>query len=136
MKQTTSQQEEVILTGDRATGPLHLGHYVGSLKQRIQLQYMREQTVLVDDMQGSTDNAYVAELKQQYQQGSLGDGTCKKILEDCLQTLIAPFREKLAMYLNDKAQLINILRKGSEQADRKTQQVLFDVKEVFGLNLF
>lgn len=82
------------------------------------------------------DTAYVAELKQQYQQGGLGDGTTKKILEDCLQTLIAPFREKRAMYLNDKAQLIDILRKGSKHADRKTQQILLDVKKVFGLNLF
>lgn len=58
MKQTTSQQREIILTGDRATGPLHLGHYVGSLKQRIQLQHEHEQTILVADMQGLTDNAH------------------------------------------------------------------------------
>ena len=50
MKQTTSQQKEIILTGDRATGPLHLGHYVGSLKQRTQLQHLHEQTILVADM--------------------------------------------------------------------------------------
>ena len=32
---TSAQSTNVILTGDRATGPLHLGHYVGSLQQRI-----------------------------------------------------------------------------------------------------
>ena len=30
-----TQEREIILTGDRATGPLHLGHYVGSLQQRV-----------------------------------------------------------------------------------------------------
>lgn len=29
---------KVILTGDRPTGPLHVGHYVGSLKRRVELQ--------------------------------------------------------------------------------------------------
>ncbi len=39
-----TEKSEVILTGDRATGPLHLGHYVGSLKQRVALQDIHEQT--------------------------------------------------------------------------------------------
>ena len=30
--------EKIILTGDRPTGKLHLGHYVGSLKRRVELQ--------------------------------------------------------------------------------------------------
>lgn len=46
-----TQQREVILTGDRATGPLHLGHYVGSLQQRVALQTQHDQTILVADMQ-------------------------------------------------------------------------------------
>ncbi|EAR53986.1 putative tryptophanyl-tRNA synthetase [Photobacterium sp. SKA34] len=49
---TSIQSTNVILTGDRATGPLHLGHYVGSLQQRIQLQHQYQQTILVADMQG------------------------------------------------------------------------------------
>ncbi|MFC3094532.1 tryptophan--tRNA ligase [Alteromonas sediminis] len=53
-----SDKPEIILTGDRATGPLHLGHYVGSLKQRVTLQKVHEQTILVADMQGLTDNAH------------------------------------------------------------------------------
>lgn len=53
-----ADKPEIILTGDRATGPLHLGHYVGSLKQRVALQAIHEQTILVADMQGLTDNAH------------------------------------------------------------------------------
>ena len=47
-----------ILTGDRPTGPLHLGHYVGSLRQRVALQSDHQQTVLVADLQGLTDNGH------------------------------------------------------------------------------
>ena len=47
-----------ILTGDRPTGPLHLGHYVGSLRQRVELQQQHNQTVLVADLQGLTDNGH------------------------------------------------------------------------------
>ena len=45
-----------ILTGDRPTGPLHLGHYVGSLKSRIKLQHMHKQFILIADSQALTDN--------------------------------------------------------------------------------
>jgi len=45
-----------ILTGDRPTGPLHLGHYVGSLKQRVLLQNKYETYILIADVQALTDN--------------------------------------------------------------------------------
>ena len=51
---------KIILTGDRPTGKLHLGHYVGSLRRRVQLQnegnYDR-MFVFMADVQASTDNA-------------------------------------------------------------------------------
>ncbi|MFA5250412.1 MAG: tryptophan--tRNA ligase, partial [Parachlamydiales bacterium] len=45
-----------ILTGDRTTGPLHLGHYVGSLSNRVALQDEYQQFVILADVQGLTDN--------------------------------------------------------------------------------
>ncbi|AJK48552.1 tryptophan--tRNA ligase [Burkholderia plantarii] len=48
----------VVLTGDRPTGPLHLGHYVGSLRTRLQLQDTHQQTLLIADTQAMTDNAH------------------------------------------------------------------------------
>ena len=48
----------VILTGDRPTGPLHLGHFVGSLKSRVALQDSHKQYVLLADTQAMTDNAH------------------------------------------------------------------------------
>ncbi|CAH2560008.1 tryptophan--tRNA ligase [Cardinium endosymbiont of Oedothorax gibbosus] len=45
-----------ILTGDRPTGRLHLGHYIGSLQNRIKLQSTYDQYILVADLQALTDH--------------------------------------------------------------------------------
>ncbi len=45
-----------ILTGDRPTGQLHLGHYVGSLQNRVKLQHEYDTYVLIADVQALTDN--------------------------------------------------------------------------------
>ena len=50
-------QEKIILTGDRPTGALHIGHYAGSLKKRVELQHSHRQFILIADMQALTDNA-------------------------------------------------------------------------------
>jgi tryptophanyl-tRNA synthetase len=46
----------VILTGDRPTGPLHLGHFVGSLRNRIAYQHTYRQFIMLADAQALTDN--------------------------------------------------------------------------------
>ncbi len=46
----------IILTGDRPTGPLHLGHYVGSLANRVKLQHEYQQYIIIADTQAMTDN--------------------------------------------------------------------------------
>src|SRR5258708_4604357 len=48
--------KKVVLTGDRPTGPLHLGHYAGSLLQRLKLQEESQQYVLIADVQALTDH--------------------------------------------------------------------------------
>jgi len=45
-----------ILTGDRPTGKLHLGHYLGSLKNRVDFQNKAEQFIIIADLQAMTDN--------------------------------------------------------------------------------
>lgn len=49
-------KKDIILTGDRPTGPLHLGHFVGSLQNRVRLQDSAEQFVMIADVQALTDN--------------------------------------------------------------------------------
>lgn len=52
-------EKKIILTGDRPTGKLHIGHYVGSLKNRVELQNSGdyETFIMIADMQALTDNA-------------------------------------------------------------------------------
>ncbi|KKP84932.1 MAG: Tryptophanyl-tRNA synthetase [Candidatus Moranbacteria bacterium GW2011_GWF2_35_54] len=49
--------KKTILTGDRPTGRLHLGHYIGSLKNRLKMQHECNQFIMIADMQALTDNA-------------------------------------------------------------------------------
>jgi tryptophanyl-tRNA synthetase len=48
--------KKIILTGDRPTGPLHLGHLVGSLQNRVEYQDKYKQYVMLADLQAMTDN--------------------------------------------------------------------------------
>lgn len=50
--------KEIILTGERPTGPLHIGHYVGALKKRVELQNTGNYDIyiLIADLQALTDN--------------------------------------------------------------------------------
>ena len=54
----------IILTGDRPTGKLHLGHYVGSLKNRVLLQNQNkyDMFVFLADQQALTDHAKESEI--------------------------------------------------------------------------
>lgn len=60
--------EKIILTGDRPTGRLHVGHYVGSLKRRVELQNSGEFDeiyIMIADAQALTDNADTPEKVRQ-----------------------------------------------------------------------
>ncbi len=50
------ENKKILLTGDRPTGKLHLGHYVGSLKRRVEIQGDYESYIMVADVQALTDN--------------------------------------------------------------------------------
>ncbi len=54
--QKNKPEKERVLTGDRPTGPLHLGHYIGSLAERLKLQERYETFILIADIQALTDN--------------------------------------------------------------------------------
>ena len=60
--------KQIILTGDRPTGRLHVGHYVGSLKERVALQNsgkFDEIYIMIADAQALTDNAEYPEKVRQ-----------------------------------------------------------------------
>ena len=56
MSSTPTTTAPTILTGDRPTGPLHLGHFVGSLRNRVAYQDTYRQFVMLADAQALTDN--------------------------------------------------------------------------------
>ena len=58
MDPVSAKRNPTILTGDRTTGRLHLGHLVGSLKNRVRLQETHRQFLLLADTQALTDNAH------------------------------------------------------------------------------
>lgn len=94
----------VILTGDRTTGPLHLGHYIGSLKSRVELQHTHKQYVLLADTQALTDNAEhpdkvrrnVLEVALDY----LAAGIDPALSTICLQSALPALAELTMLYLN------------------------------------
>jgi len=94
----------VILTGDRTTGPLHLGHYVGSLKNRVVLQTTHRQYLLLADTQALTDNAHnpgrvrdnVLEIATDY----LAVGINPNETTICLQSHLPALAELTLLYMN------------------------------------
>ncbi|MDG0872865.1 hypothetical protein L5D93_10305 [Paenibacillus thiaminolyticus] len=58
--------QECILTGDRVTGKLHLGHYAGSLKNRVELQHQFDTYLILADVQALTTHFEHPELLQNH----------------------------------------------------------------------
>lgn len=94
----------IILTGDRPTGPLHLGHYVGSLKNRVELQESTTQYVMIADQQALTDNAHdpqkVRENVLQVALDYLAVGIDPAKTTICIQSLLPELPELTLYYLN------------------------------------
>ncbi len=98
------KNKEIVLTGDRPTGPLHLGHYVGSLQNRIVLQDQYTQYVMIADIQALTDNAdnpqkvrdNVIEVMMDY----LAVGIDPKKTIFFIQSMVPEIAELTVLYLN------------------------------------
>ncbi|NWA73647.1 tryptophan--tRNA ligase [Serratia proteamaculans] len=82
------------------------------------------------------DRVLVADLKEHYRRGGLGDMKIKRLLEDCLQSLLEPIRTRRAYYLADKGELLRILQQGTRCADQVSRQTLGRVKAALGLDFF
>jgi tryptophanyl-tRNA synthetase len=82
------------------------------------------------------DRAKVAELKQQYQAGGLGDVAVKKYLIEVLESVLGPIRARRAEYVKDLDKVREILRQGSEKANERATATLKRVRDAIGLNYF
>jgi len=93
-----------ILTGDRPTGKLHLGHYVGSLTNRVALQKEYEAYILLADVQALTDNfknpEKVHEAVQEVLLDNLAVGLDPKAVTFVLQSAVSEIAELTVYYAN------------------------------------
>ena len=97
-------QKKRILTGDRPTGRMHLGHFVGSLKNRVKLQDSYDQFVMIADVQALTDNFENPEKVRKNIKEILLDylavGIDPKKTTILIQSLIPEIAELTVFYLN------------------------------------
>ena len=104
MSKETEKKKHIILTGDRPTGPLHLGHYAGSLCRRVELQHTHKQFIIIADAQALTDNAKnpekvrknILEVALDY----LAVGIDPKVTTIFIQSLVPELAELTMYYLN------------------------------------
>ena len=118
-----------ILTGDRPTGKLHIGHYLGSLKKRVELQDEYEQFLIIADLQALTDNfnnpekvrKNVREIVTDY----LAAGIDPKKTTIFLQSMIPEIAELTMLYSN----LVTVARL---QRNPTVKTEMSQKKEIFG----
>jgi tryptophanyl-tRNA synthetase len=101
---TAIDRNDVILTGDRPTGALHLGHYAGSLRSRLALQGKCVQTLLIADLQALTDSsgraAHVARHVPDVALDYLADGIDPAKTTIAVQSRLSALAELTMLYLN------------------------------------
>lgn len=120
---------KTIITGDRPTGRLHLGHYFGSLASRIKMQYDYDTFILIADVQALTDNfdnpdkvrKNVHELAIDY----LSAGIDPKHSHIYIQSLIPEVAE-LTVYFSNLVSISRLYRNPT------TKHELLQKQEVFG----
>lgn len=119
---------KTILTGDRPTGRLHLGHYFGSLENRVKMQYDYDTYILIADVQALTDNfsnpdkvrQNVHELALDY----LAAGIDPKQSHIYIQSLIPEVAE-LTVYFSNLVSVPRLYRNPTTKYEVAQKQELF-----------
>ena len=95
---------KILLTGDRPSGPLHLGHYVGSLQNRVKMQKDFKSYILIADIQALTDNYENPKLVKENVMEVLADylavGIDPNITSICLQSNLTGLFELTQYFSN------------------------------------
>ncbi len=119
---------KTILTGDRPTGRLHLGHYFGSLENRVKMQYDYDTYILIADVQALTDNfnnpekvrQNVKELALDY----LAAGIDPKQAHIYIQSLIPEVAE-LTVYFSNLVTVPRLYRNPTTKYEIQQKQAVF-----------
>lgn len=76
------------------------------------------------------------ELKAHYERGGLGDVKVKRFLNEVMQETLKPIREKREYYAQHIEEVIEILKKGTEKANKKANETLEKIKHAMGIDYF
>lgn len=82
------------------------------------------------------DKDKVAELKEEYQKGGLGDVKIKRYLNKVLEAELAPIRERRKKFAQDEDAVYEMLLEGSKKANKVANETLQQVRDAIGLNYF
>lgn len=82
------------------------------------------------------DKNKVAELKEEYQKGGLGDVKIKRYLNTVLENELEPIRQRRARYEQNQDEVYEMLIEGSKKANEVANQTLDEVRDAIGLNYF
>ena len=128
---------------------IYLGDSEENIKAKIMKMYTDPNHIKIEDpgqVEGNVVFTYldifdsrtdeVAELKEHYSRGGLGDMKLKRRLNDVMQDYLRPIRERREEFAKDKAEVYRMLKAGSEKAERVAATTLDEVKDAMGINYF
>ena len=128
---------------------IYISDDADTVKQKVMSMYTDPNHIHVEDpgkVEGNVvftyldifdeDKQKVQELKDQYSHGGLGDVKIKLYLNEVLQAVLDPIRERRHVYEQDIASVYDILKKGSEKANIVANQTLQEVRDAIGINYF
>ncbi|EJF02046.1 tryptophanyl-tRNA ligase II [Liquorilactobacillus mali KCTC 3596 = DSM 20444] len=128
---------------------IYLSDDADTLKKKIMSMYTDPDHVHVEDpgkIEGNMvftyldvfdeDKEKVAQLKQEYQAGGLGDVKIKRYLNEVLEAKLKPIRERRAEFAKDIPSVYDILKEGSARANAVAEQTLSEVRAAIGVNYF
>lgn len=132
---TEKKAKPIILTGDRPTGRLHLGHYFGSVKSRVELQDKYDTYLLIADVQALTDNfktpekvhANVEEVAIDNFASGIDPETVKYVVQSTI-----PAIAELTVFYGNFVTLARLERNPTVKAEIESKQELFSKGVTYG----
>ena len=128
---------------------IYLSDDQDTVRRKVMSMYTDPGHIHVDDpgkVEGNTvfqyldvfgeDKRRIAELKERYQAGGLGDVTVKQYLFEVLDELLSPIRQRRKELAEDLPAVYRVLLEGSRRANAVAEQTLAEVRQAIGVNYF
>lgn len=128
---------------------IYLSDDADTLKKKVMSMYTDPNHIHVEDpgqVEGNmvfayldifdSDKEHVADLKERYQAGGLGDVKIKRYLNEVLEAELGPIRERRAEFEKDIPAVYEMLKDSSDKANEVANQTLEEVRAAIGVNYF